>query len=110
MHHGGAEQVAGIDERYLQAALDLGRRVVRDYPELYQRAIHVTAVVERLDLRLAALAPAIEIDRILFLDLGRVTEHHRCQGARRRRAIDGAAESLAHEVWQVAAVVEVGVT
>jgi hypothetical protein len=100
--------MAGVHERYLQAAADFRRRVIRDRPQLDERAIDVAAVVERLDLRLTAFAPAIEIDRVFFLDLRRVAEHHRRKGARGRRAVDRAAEALTHEIGEIAAVVEVG--
>ena len=47
---------------------------------------------------------------VFFLDAGRVGEHDGDEIARGRRAVDRSLITLAHQVGQVAAVIDVGVT
>ena len=109
LNHRRAEQVAGVHERRLQSAADVERRVVGHRLQAQQRPVHVAAIVQRLDLRLALVALAVEIGGVFFLNLGGVAEHDGGQGARGRRAVDRAGEALLDQVGQVAAVVDVGV-
>ena len=97
--HRRAEQVAGVDERRLDAAADLERRAVGDGLQPQERAVDVAAVVERLDFRLAPVALAVEVGGVLLLDLGRVAEHDGREGAGGRRAVDRAGEALARRGW-----------
>ena len=108
--HRRAEQVAGVDERRLQTAVDfLPIAVQHDLEAAQQRLVSaVAAVVQRLYFRLAFLPFTVEVGGVLFLDLGRIAEHDGGEG-RGRRAEERPAKALADEVRQVAAVVDVGV-
>ena len=72
------------------------------------RVLGVLPRVERLDRFLAVLALLIEVLGVFLLNLAGVGHHDGGEVARGRRAINRAAETLAHQVRQIAAVIDVG--
>ena len=99
----------GVHERRFHPLHDVKRRAVVHRLELGEGAEHVAGVVDRLDLRLALVALAVEVVRVFVLNLRGVAEHDGCEGAGRPCAVDRSGEPAAHEVGQVAAVIDVRV-
>lgn len=104
-----SEQVAGVGERRLEPLAHRDPGAVPDRLEAVQGSKHVPGVEQGLDLRLVRTAFAVQVGGVLPLDLGRVPQHDRREGAGGRRAIDRAGESAADEVREVAAMIDVRV-
>lgn len=100
----------GFHEAPLHTAQDRKVRLIGDGPRQPDCADHIAGIVQKLDARLARPFLAIEVRRVLFLDLGGIGKHDRQQVLRGRRTEDRSGKTLAHQIRQVAAVIDVGMT
>ncbi len=84
--------------------------VVPHTHEMLQAGDSIGVGVDRLD-RWLSLASAflVYIFGVPLLDVGRVTQHRRAQVSRGKGAVDRATEPTAHQVGDVAGVVNVSV-
>lgn len=106
----GAEDMAGVPEARPDPRRGREPLVERPSDDAAHRALGVGLAVDRLDRAPAAPPVAlVEPGDLALLDVAAVGQHEAQQVARRLGRQDRAAEALAHQLGQQAAVVDVGV-
>ena len=109
-HLRAAEDMAGIDERGRHAVRHRDRAVVADRHELAQTSLRVLFAVEGTHRLEAVLFPVfVQPVDIALLDPRAVRQHDLAKVAGGVRGVDVSRETLAGQIRQVAAVVDVGV-
>ena len=109
LRHRRAEDVPRVHEAQPDVRRHVMRRLVGDDDALLGHAMGVRTAVQR---RRSCVRPVNDAGNygVVFVDAGRIAEHHGRQVARGRRAVDRPGKALVNQVGKVAAVVHVGVT
>ena len=105
-----AENVAGVEEFERDAGGDFARRMeVRRHEKLH-KGIDICFFVEGLKEFLAfAFALLVDVFKVALLEEAGVAEHDVAEFGCRLTREDASAEALAHELWEVARVIDVRV-
>ena len=106
---GSAQDVAGMPERQRRPSGKLDRLAERNGREEFERALGIANAVERQGGLVLGEALPVRVFGILLLEMAAVLQDQLCHIARRGRREDAAAEAVAHELRQIAGMVEMRV-
>ena len=109
LHAGGAEDMPGATEHQIGPVSKVGRGVEIQRPQLLQRPQGVALPVKRQGRMVFRKAVAVREFRVALLYLGAVEQQEFAEVGRGRRAEHPTPEPLAHELRQIAGMVEVRV-
>ena len=105
-----AENVAGVEEFECDARGDFARRMQMRRDEKLHKGIDVRLFVKGLEEFFAfAFALLVDVFEVALLEEAGVAQHNVAKFGCGLAGEDAAAEALAHELWKVARVVDVGV-
>ena len=109
LDEGRAEDVSGVEEFEGDAGGDFARRMEMRWDEELHEGIDVRFFVEGLEEFFAfAFALLVDVFEVALLEEAGVAEHDIAEFGCGLAGEDAAAEALAHELWKVARVVDVG--
>ena len=109
LDEGRAEDVAGVEEFERDAGGDFARRMEMRWDEELHEGIDVRFFVEGLEEFFAfAFALLVDVFEVALLEEAGIAQHDIAKFGCGLAGEDAAAEALAHELWKVARVVDVG--